>query len=256
MTLRADLSQLVVFLLVFCRVGGVLALAPVIGSQRVPVRIKAALALAVSLALAPCAGPAPGCRDTIAVALAAGSEVVLGLAIGFGARLIFSAIQIAGEMADAQSAFGFAGIVAPDTGERNSVIGQLQTAVATLIFLGADGHHVVLYGLGASLTAVPLGVGPGNCAPVFTAAAVVLLASSVRIAAPVVGAVVLADLALGLLTRAAPQMNLLAIGFPVKLAVGLVATLLSLPLLASAERGLIWLTEQSIRAVLLAAGQG
>jgi len=139
--LRADLSQLIVFLLVFCRVGGVLALAPVIGSQRVPVRIKAALALAISLALAPCAGPAPACRDAITIALAAGGEVALGLAIGFGARLIFSAIQIAGEMADAQSAFGFAGIVAPDTGERNSVIGQLQTAVASLIFLAADGHH-------------------------------------------------------------------------------------------------------------------
>ena len=68
MAVHADLSQIVVFLLVFCRVGGVLALAPVIGSRRIPVRVKAALALAVSLVLAPGAGPAPGCRDTITVA--------------------------------------------------------------------------------------------------------------------------------------------------------------------------------------------
>ncbi|MGA2107169.1 MAG: flagellar biosynthetic protein FliR, partial [Syntrophorhabdales bacterium] len=71
-----------------------------------------------------------------------------------------------------------------------------------------------------------------------------------RMSAPVVAAVLLADLALGLLTRAAPQMKLLAIGFPIKLVVGLWATLLALPLLAGAERGLLWTMEQILSAVL------
>ena len=227
--------------------------APLIGSARVPARLKAGLALAISLVLAPVAGQSTSPSGALALALAAGGELLLGLAMGFGASLIFSAIQMAGEMADMQSAFGFAGIVSPQTGERNSVIGQLQMSVAWLVFLAADGHHLVLQGIGASLAAVPLGAPPGFSAPVLTQAVSGLLATSVRIAAPIIGAVILTDFALGMLTRAAPQMNLLAIGFPIKLAVGLLAALLSLPLLASAQHGLILTLAGIIRGLLSAA---
>ena len=253
-SLTIELPELVGFLLLLCRVGGVLAVAPLVGSQRMPMRVKAALAVMVSLVLVPTAGDSPEYDSVLATGLAACGELMLGAAIGFGARLIFFAVQMAGEMADMQSAFGFAGTVSPQTGERTSVIGQLQMSVAWLVFLGADGHHVVLKGLGASLAAAPLGGGPGMCAPALVQAVGGLIATSVRIAAPIVGAVLLADFALGLLTRAAPQMNLLAIGFPVKLAVGLVATLLALPLLVSAERGLVAVMEGIVRGVLLQAG--
>ena len=253
LTLTIDMGQMAGFLLLLCRVGGVLATAPLVGSKRIPMRLKAALAVAVTLVLAPIAGRAPECESAVAMGLAAGGEVLLGAAMGFGARLIFAAIQMAGEMADMQSAFGFAGVVSPQTGERMSVIGQLQMSVAWLIFLAGDGHHGVLRGLGASLAAVPLGAGPGLCGPSLTQAVGALIATSVRIAAPIVGAVLLADLSLGLLTRAAPQMNLLAIGFPIKLMVGLVATLLALPLLASAERELVVVMEEIMAGVLLSA---
>ena len=262
-SLTIELSQLVGYLLLLCRVGGVMAAAPLVGSERLPARLKAALAMAVALVLAPTVERVPESHAVASHAMASGSalemgltaagELVLGLAIGFGARLIFSAVQMAGEMADMQSAFGFAGVVSPQTGERTSVIGQLQMSVAWLVFLAADGHHAVLRGLGASLTAVPLGTGSALCAPALTQVVGSLIATSVRIAAPIVGAVILADFALGLLTRAAPQMNLLAIGFPIKLAVGLGATLLALPLLVSAERGLVAMMEGIIAAVLVGA---
>jgi flagellar biosynthetic protein FliR len=252
-TFALDLSRLAAFLLLFCRVGGVLVAAPLVGSQRVPARLRAALALAISVVLAPTAGSAPPCEDTTTLALAIGRELLIGLAIGFGANLIFAAIQMAGELADLQSAFGFAGMVSPQTGERSSVIGQLQMSIAWLIFLAADGHQVLLQGLGASLVTAPLGSGPGFAGPALTAAVAGLLVTSVRIAAPIVAATMLADLALGLLTRAAPQMNLLAIGFPIKLVVGVGATLLSLPILVSAQRGLISSMETIMRGVLAAA---
>ena len=267
-SLTIELSQLVGYLLLLCRVGGVMAAAPLVGSERLPARLKAALAMAVALVLAPTvervpeshavashamASHAMASGSALEMGLTAAGELVLGLAIGFGARLIFSAVQMAGEMADMQSAFGFAGVVSPQTGERTSVIGQLQMSVAWLVFLAADGHHAVLRGLGASLTAVPLGTGSALCAPALTQVVGSLIATSVRIAAPIVGAVILADFALGLLTRAAPQMNLLAIGFPIKLAVGLGATLLALPLLVSAERGLVAMMEGIITAVLVGA---
>ncbi len=252
-SITLDLQQIAAFLLLVCRVGGVMIAAPLIGSGRLPARLKAALALAISFVLAPVAGEPALCPGTIALILAAGSELLLGLAVGFGASLIFSTIQMAGEMADMQSAFGFAGIVSPQTGERNSVIGQLQMSIAWLIFLIANGHHVVLQGIGSSLSSVPLGTALGYSAPVLTQAIAGLIAASVRIAAPIVGAVILTDFALGLLTRAAPQMNLLAIGFPIKLAVGLIAALLSLPLLASAQHGLLSAMESLIRDVLSAS---
>lgn len=254
MEITIDLSQITGFLLLACRVAGVTAVAPLVGSQRLPMRVKAALALAISAVLAPCAGPAPECGGAVEMGLTAAGELALGLAIGFAAKLIFATVQMAGEMADMQSAFGFAGVVSPQTGERVSVIGQLQMSVAWLVFLGADGHHVVLHGLAASLAAAPLGGGAGMAAPALTHATAGLLATAVRIAAPIVAAVMLADFALGLLTRAAPQMNLLAIGFPIKLAVGLGATLVALPLLVVAERGLLCVVEGIIRSVLAAGG--
>ena len=249
-----DLNNIALFLLLFCRVGGTMIAAPLIGSARIPARLKAGLALAISLVLAPVAGDPTSPPGAIALALSAGSEILLGLAMGFGASLIFAAVQMAGEMADMQSAFGFAGVVSPQTGERNSVIGQLQVSVAWLIFLGANGHHVLLRGIGGSLAAVPLGRSPGFSAPALTQAFAGLLATSICIAAPIIGALILTDFALGMLTRAAPQMNLLAIGFPIKLAVGLVAALLSLPLLASAQHGLISTLDGIVRSIIAAAG--
>ena len=121
-----DLNNIALFLLLFCRVGGTMIAAPLIGSARVPARLKAGLALATSLVLAPVAGGSAPPTGAVTLALAAGGEIILGLAMGFGASLIFAAVQMAGEMADMQAAFGFAGVVSPQTGERNSVIGQLQ----------------------------------------------------------------------------------------------------------------------------------
>jgi flagellar biosynthetic protein FliR len=252
-SLTLDLSILPVFLLLVCRVAGIVVAAPLLGSGRVPARLKAALALTVSLLLTPVAGAVPEAASALSMALAAGGEFLLGLAIGFSASLIFSAVQMAGELADSQSAFGFAGMVSPQTGERNSVIGELQMSLAWLIFLAANGHHVVLEGIGKSLAAAPLGTGPGLSAPVLTDALVGLMLASIRIAAPVVAAALLADLALGLLTRAAPQMNLFAVGFPIKLAVGLLAAMLSLPAFSAIFRGLIPATGDIITGILAAA---
>ncbi|HUU53977.1 MAG TPA: flagellar biosynthetic protein FliR [Armatimonadota bacterium] len=249
-----DLTNITLFLLLFCRVGGTMIAAPLIGSARIPARLKAGLALTISLVLAPVAGDSAPPPGAIALALSAASEIILGLAMGFGASLIFAAVQMAGEMADMQAAFGFAGVVSPQTGERNSVIGQLQVSVAWLIFLGANGHHVVLRGIGGSLAAVPLGRPTGFSAPALTQAFAGLLATSICIAAPIMAAVILTDFSLGMLTRAAPQMNLLAIGFPIKLAVGLAAALLSLPLLASDEYGLISTLDGIVRSIIAAAG--
>jgi flagellar biosynthetic protein FliR len=245
-----DATQLVRFLLLFCRIGGVMAVAPLLGSERVPARAKAALAIAIAVVLAPVAGSVPEFDSPITMSLAAAGEIMIGVAIGFGAKLIFSAINMAGELADLQSGFGFASMVSPQTGEHASVIGQLQMNVSWLIFLGANGHHLVLTGLSRSLSALPLGSEPGFCASTLTHAVSGLIASAVMLSAPIVGAVILSDLALGLLTRAAPQMNLLAVGFPIKLAVGLLATLLALPLLVTAEHGLLRTMEQIISSLL------
>ncbi len=253
LTFTIDLSAVIRFLLVSCRVGGAMTLAPLVGSERLPMRLKAAFALTFAWLLAPVT-TAPRLAGGLSLAIAAVGEILLGLTIGFAARLIFAAVQMAGEMADTQAAFGFAGVVAPDMGQRVSVIGQLQMAVAWLVFVAVNGHRVMLAGMAESFSAVPLGAGPGLCAPALTAAAAGLLGAAVRLAAPIVATALLADLALGLLTRAAPQMNLLAIGFPIKLAAGLLAAMLSLPLLSSEMRSLVEVMQRIMAAALTGRG--
>jgi flagellar biosynthesis protein FliR len=252
MTFTFDLSQLTTFVLLLSRISGVFITAPMVGSERVPARIRLMLGLLVAVAMGALVTKPPVFTNNLELALAIGGEVMLGLALGFGARLIFIVVQMAGELADGQAGFGFAGMVSPDTNERISVIGQLQMALTWLIFLAANGHHLVLEGMAASLAVVPLGHGPGTLAIPLTQAVAGMLVAALRLAAPVIGAVLVSDIALGLLTRAAPQMNLFAIGFPIKLMTALWVTMLSLPLLRGAEHSLVGVTDDVLRSILAA----
>lgn len=249
-TITVEVDSVVRLLLVACRITGALLLAPLVGSERLPARVKIVFALALSLLISPTL-PRPELHPGAWLAAAAMGELALGLGLGFAARLVFAAVQMAGEMADAQAAFAFAGVVAPETGERVSVIGQLQMAVAWLIFLGCRGDHMLIRGLADSLRAVPLGAGLPLTSSGLSAAVSALLVAAFQLAAPVVGACMLADLLLGLLTRAAPQMNLPAVGFPIKLAAGLMAAFLGLPLFGHQVRSLV-----SLMARILAAAAG
>lgn len=250
--LLPQLARLDILFLTFCRVSGILATAPIFQTQRLPLMARAGFSALLSFLLAPLQGAPSPPRDPVGYMLLAGGELLVGLAFGLVANLIFTAVSIAGEMADLQSGLAFAALVDPASEERSAIIGQFQMLLAWLVFFLCNGHHVLLAGVANSFSLLPLGTATlpagGLSGPVGMISHTFVVA--VQIGAPVLGAVLITDLALGLLARAVPQLNLLVIGLPIKMALALFALLLSLPFLLAAERGLIPAMDRSLTEFL------
>jgi flagellar biosynthetic protein FliR len=220
-------------ILIFIRVMGIFAAAPIFGHVHLPLQVKLSFALLIAVVLLPVVHlPDPAIADNIfMLGGAAVKEAAVGLILGFTAMLIFVAIQLAGEAADIQIGFGMASIVDPLLGTQTALVGQFQFMVATLFFLVINGHHYILMALAKSFELVPLN---GFVYHTLLTGRVLQIVSDLfliglRLGAPVMLAVFLTDLALGLLGRTVPQMNLLLVGFPVKIAVGLTMLIASVP---------------------------
>ena len=150
-------------------------------------------------------------------------------------------MEIAGELQDTQAGFAFAGLVDLSVSKSSAVLGQFQTVLMWMIFLTVNGHYLLLQAVADSFQAVPLGsfAFTGNMAGHMFHLATSLMLIALRISGPIIGAVLLADLSLGLLQRTAPQMNLLAVGFQVKITIALIVLGLSLPFIFSMQRSLV-----------------
>jgi flagellar biosynthetic protein FliR len=236
-------GQIMLLLLIFARVGAISFTAPVISSPRVPPQIKAALGLMLTFAFysiaardATVAAPSLGHFGLLVV-----KEVVVGLVIGYTASLLFNVVQMAGELQDNQAGFGFAGVVDPNMGHGAAILGQLQMTMMWLIFFAVNGHLLLIRGIGESFLAIPVGSFTYNPAlpPYMFSLATTLMMTAVKISAPIIGAVLLADLAMGMLQRTAPQLNLIAVGFQIKIGVALVMLFVTLPLVLMMQRDLI-----------------
>lgn len=244
--------------MVFIRVTGMFVSAPVLNTNRIPMPVKVGLAFLMSIVLFPLVGGAVNTlpSDLFPYVILVLKELLVGLSIGFVATMIFSAVHMAGEISDMQSGFAFAALIDPTSGERTSIIGQFQINMAWLIFLGVNGHHVMINGVADSFRMVPL----GNAALDGRVISSVLVMCSqvfiigLQIGAPVVGAVLLGDIALGVLARTVPQLNILVLGFPIKMMLGLIVLMLSLPLVVTLERNLVPVMQHAISTLLHMAG--
>jgi flagellar biosynthetic protein FliR len=236
-------AQIYVVLLILARVGALTMTAPVISSPRVPVQIKAAFSLVLTFVLyALAARHAPPAFDSLGLYFTlVMKEVLVGLVIGYTASLLFNVVQMAGEMSDNQAGFGFAGVVDPNMGQQAAILGQLQMVMMWLIFFAVDGHLLLIRGIGESFVAIPIGSFSYNPdLPFFMfGLATTLMMTALRIAAPIIGAVLLADMAMGMLQRTAPQLNLIAVGFQIKIGVALLVLLIALPLVVVLLRDLV-----------------
>jgi len=234
------IAQIATFLLVLARVGGIFTSGPVFGSTHITVQVKIAVAICLTFVFMPMARCDSLTLDFLPFVLAIFKEALIGVLMGFLANLMFSAIQMAGAFVDLEVGFGFAAVVDPMTQQHNAVIGQLQNLAATLLFLVMNGHHLVLRGLADSFTLLPLGqmaVSPEAAGGMMHIFAGVFLAA-LKIAAPIVGAIFLTDISLGILARTVPQLNVFVVGFPAKLAVGLFAIMAVMPIAFGVMTGL------------------
>jgi flagellar biosynthetic protein FliR len=236
------IAKLEVLLLVFVRTAGIFTIAPIFGSHQVPMQVRVAISLGLALVFVPLclgsAGAAPLAPDVFTMAMLVVKEAMVGLLIGFVTILVFFAIQAAGEFIDVQSGFAFASQVDPTFGSQAGVCGRFHNILAGLLFFVTNAHFILLSGLSDSFRAVPVGafeMNPaivGGTLDIFTG----LFAVALRIAAPVIAAVFLADVAMALVARAVPQMNILMVGMPLKLGVGLVGMMIALPVAVALSR--------------------
>ena len=223
------------FLLVLARLSAAVVAAPLLGARGVPPQAKIGLALLLSLIVLPLqSAPLAAVPTNLYVfASLVGSEVLIGLALGIGVSLVFAAMEMGAALVSVQIGFGLGAVFDPFTGAQTGAIEQFYRVFVTLVFFAINGHYLVIRGLLGTFAAVPPGsadlslIAGERVVPFFAA----LFAAAVQVALPAMGALLLTDVALALVGRTVPQLNVLVVGFPVKIGVGLLVLAASLPLM-------------------------
>src|SRR5919199_1207620 len=243
---RFSEQQVAAFFLVLARVSPLFILAPLFSSKQVPARARGVLAVALTLGLSPVVSRHGRIDlDTLPYALLILKELLVGLAFAYGLGALFAAVQAAGALLDTLIGFSFGSLVDPVTGNQSSVLSQLYALVGVAVFVAIDGDAWVVKGLARTYEAVPLLEAPqiGSLVHGAQVAFSGVVAASLEVGAPVILALIVTDAAFGVVSRVVPQLNVFAVGFPAKVAVGLVLIGASLPF-ASA-----WLADQLEQSV-------
>lgn len=216
------------------RILALIAAAPLFGNTSVPGRVKVALGVMLALIMAP-AIPAAPAVDPISWAglLILIQEMLIGLAMGFAMRIVFAAIEMAGEVASLTMGLGFASFFDPLTQGRSSAVSQFLALVATMAFLAVNAHLVLLEALAESFFTLPISASPISVGAPYEMVrwGARIFSAGLQLSLPIVAALLITNIALGILTRAAPQLNIFGIGFPISLGVGLLVISIVLPYL-------------------------
>jgi flagellar biosynthesis protein FliR len=249
MDLEVPGVTLAAVLLATARATGFVLLAPPFATRTVPAPVKGALALALAVALVDRVAPGLPEPTTAFLVVTSVTEVAIGAALGFVVQLFFTAVQFAGELIDVTGGFSLAPAYDPLAMTTNSVVGKLHYLLATTLLFTSGGHLLVVRGFATSYEGLPVSGGfpVEGVAPVVLTAFSMMFLAALQIAGPMVAVLLLADVALALLSRAAPALNIFAFGFPVKIMLTLALLGLTFPLLPPALDALV---EQATRAVV------
>ena len=224
-------AWLAAFVYPFFRILALLAAAPMFAHRSVPRRVRIGLALLLTLLVAPALPPAepvsPFSAEGVLLVI---QQVLVGGALGLAVHVAFAAVGLAGDMVGLQMGLSFAAFVDPVNSEQSPIIGSFLTMTLMLVFLAINGHLLIIAALVDSFTTVPPTITGVRWVDAWRIAetGASLFAQGLTVALPVIGAMLLTNLAFGILTRTAPQLNLFAVGFPVTLFVGLLVLLLGL----------------------------
>lgn len=230
------------FLLLFTRMAALFSVAPVISSPFIPLKIKLGIAAVITLFFLPHSGldysfefiSFEGLKEIT-------TQILIGLSMGFILRLVFNALTIAGENIAVTMGLGFAQITDPVNGVSVPIISQFLTIVATLLFLSFDGHLALINMLFNSFIYLPVGSSliQANSFWSLAAWATNMFSGALMVAIPAVTALLIANSSLALMTRAAPQLNIFSVGFPITIMLGLVVIALTLPSIAAVFQNLV-----------------
>jgi flagellar biosynthetic protein FliR len=244
-------NELAGFILVLARVTPLFLIAPLFSSAMIPVRVRGIVAVAISIGLTPVAlhnQHIPSEAVPLAELIIEG--LMVGLAFAFALSVLMAALESAGALLDVTSGFSYGTLINPLNGESSAVLSRFYSLFGTLIFLVIGGDAWTLRGLGRTFDLVPLTSGPrlsslvGGAEQVFST----VFTAALEIAAPVLLALLITDVAFGVVSRVVPQLNVFAVGFPTKVAVALLVASASLPFISN------WLSGQVSTSVGAALG--
>lgn len=241
-------TWLVAFVWPLVRILGLLMVAPVFGHRSVPARVKVGLGIFIALIVAPTLPPMPqvglGSWQGLFILV---QQLLIGIAIGFTMRVVFAAAELAGEVVGLQMGLGFASFYDPQSAGQTLVLARFFNLLAMLVFLAVNAHLLVLGLLAESFQILPVSTGPLAAEGFRNVAAFgsMIFVVGLQLALPLIAVLLMTNLALGILTRSAPQLNVFAIGFPITLGVGLIILDFSMPYFAPQIEHLI---QQSLKA--------
>lgn len=225
-------GQIAAFIWPLMRISAMFVAVPLFSLRTVPARVRLILSVAITFVVMPLLPAFPVIDmfsyEGIRVAIA---QVMIGLSTGFIVQLVFAAIVFAGQGVALSMGLGFASMVDPQNGQQVPVIAQLYVITSTLIFLGLDGHLLLIKMLLDSFTSLPLGIDGITKTNIWDVIAWSsrMFAGGLLLAMPVIVSLLLVNIGFGIATRAAPQLNIFSVGFPVTLMLGIVLIWLTLP---------------------------
>jgi flagellar biosynthesis protein FliR len=223
------------FVLVLLRVSAIVVTIPVISEATVPARIKSALSILVSIIIFPMIAaqmPALSKYHFIQLIFLMIGEVLIGVTIGFLARLVFAAIQLAGDIIGYEMGFAIANVIDPMSTSQVSIITELQYLIAMLVFLTVNAHHLFFQAIIQSYSLVaPLSFHfSGALMQLIYEVSRNMFIVALKISAPIVAVMIFTNVALGVVARTVPQMNIFIVGFPLQISLGLIFLGLTAPL--------------------------
>ena len=228
---RFSEQQVAAFFLVLARISPLFILAPLFSSKMIPGRVRAVIAVALTVGILPVVKHGPIDLDLLGFGGLIVKEVIVGLAYAYALGAMFAALQAAGALLDTLIGFSFGALVDPVTGTQSTVLAQLYSLFGVAIFIAIGGDAWVIKGLGRTYDAVPLLDAPaiGSMVQGAQVAFSGIFVAAFMIGAPVLIALVITDAAFGVVSRVVPQMNIFAVGFPAKMIIGLLLLGASLP---------------------------
>lgn len=231
------LNNIELFLLIFVRMTGLFVTAPIFGRRNIPVYFKVGFAFMTALLMANVikVGHIVDTDNFMIYAFYVVKEFLVGVLIGYVAYAVFTSIYIAGQIIDMQIGFGMVNVLDPLSNIQVPITANLYFILAMVIFLITNGHHMLITALFQSFDLLPLGtaiIGPDmleNTVGVFQN----MFSIGFKIAAPIVAAVIITDIVLGIISKTIPQMNVFILGMPLKILIGIIIIMLTIPAFVS-----------------------
>lgn len=232
--MMAILQALPGFLLILCRITAFFLTVPIFSMRGVPIQFRIGIALFVTFLTFTTMDAVRIELDALYILMIL-RELLIGILLGLVAYLFFSITQIAGSFVDMQMGFGIANVIDPLTGAQSPILGNFTFFIATLLFLAMDGHHYLLIGIMNSYDWVPLDnalftrILDGGISSFLVETLGTMFLLAFQLVAPLIAALFLVDVALGMLARSAPQFNVFVIGLPLKILVGYTLLIIMVP---------------------------